>query len=74
MTIEDDLAAHDDKEDGVYLVEIFEKEKFIQHAIFSVFEKAKSWMGGLPTKYTCMCAPFIVDEPDAGKRGKGELQ
>ena len=74
MAIEDDIAAHDEREDGVYLIQVFNKEVFIQHAIFSLFEKAQEWMRGQPNEYTCMCAPFIVDSPDAGKREKEELQ
>lgn len=62
--IKEQIAAHDAKEDGVYLVQVFEKEKFIQHAIFSEFEKAKAWIDTLPTKYTVMCAPFLLDKPD----------
>lgn len=73
MTIEDDIATHDAKEDGVYLVQVFEKEKFIKHAIFSVFEKAKAWIYELPREYTCQCAPFILDNPEAGERKEEDL-
>lgn len=62
--IKDQIATHDAKADGVYLVQIFEKEKFIQHAIFSQFATAKAWIDSLPTKYTCMAAPFLLDKPD----------
>ncbi len=74
MTIEEDIETHDAKEDGVYLVQVFEREVFIKHAIFSVFEKAKAWIHELPREYTCMCAPFILDQPEAGDRQKEDLQ
>ncbi len=74
MSIEEDIENHDAKEDGVYLVQVFEKDKFIKHAIFSVFEKAKIWINDLPREFTCICAPFILDEPEAGDRKKDDLQ
>ncbi len=74
MTIEDDIAIHDEKEDGIYIVDVFDKENFIQHAAFDEFQVAKDWIHTLPNKYTCVCTPFILNKPDAGKREKGDLQ
>lgn len=71
---EEMMAAHDALEDGVYLVEVFNKEQFIQHGIFSNSKKAQEWMRSLPNEYTCMCAPFILDNPDYGNVKKSEMQ
>lgn len=62
--VEQKIAAHDALAGGVFLVAVYNKEAFVQHAIFSEFAKAKEWMHSLPSHLTCMCAPFVVDVPD----------
>lgn len=59
-------ATHDAHPDGVYLVEVFAGEKFVQHGIFREFEKASEWMKSLPSEYACLCAPFVLNEPEFG--------
>ncbi len=73
MTIEQDIENHDNREGGVYLVEVFHREKFIRHAVFSKFEKAKLWIHDLPKEYTSMCAPFVLDQPEYGVLDKEEM-
>lgn len=68
------MAAHDALEGGVYLVEVFHYEQFIQHGIFSNSVVARAWMNTLPNEYTCMCAPFILDHPDFGNMKTEEMQ
>ncbi len=68
------MAAHDALEDGVYLVEVFDKEKFLQHGIFSDSTKAREWMHSLPSEFKCICAPFILDNPECGNVKKSEMQ
>ena len=60
------IEAHDALAEGVYLVNIFLKENFIQHGIFSDFTKAKGWMESFPSDHTCTCIPFVLDNPDYG--------
>lgn len=68
------MAAHDALDDGVYLVEVFDKEKFIQHGIFDHSQKAREWMHSLPNEYTCLCAPFVLNAPNYGNVKKEDLQ
>ncbi len=70
----DMMAEHDAREGGVYLVEVFDKEKFIQHGIFSNSEKAREWIHALPNHLTCICAPFVLDHPDLGTVKKEDMQ
>ncbi len=68
----DMMAAHDALEGGVYIVEVFLKGDFIKHGVFSHSSKAQEWMRSLPNEYTCMAAPFVLDEPDFGNIKKGD--
>ncbi len=68
------MKEHDAREDGVYLVEVFDKDVFIQHGIFNNSALAQTWMRSLPNKYTCMCAPFIMNQPDVGSVEKKDMQ
>lgn len=70
----DMMAEHDAREDGVYLVEVFLKEEFIKHGLFSQSAKAQDWMRSLPNEYTCLCAPFVLDAPDLGNVDKEKMQ
>lgn len=63
---------HDAAPGGVWLVEVFHKDAFIAHGVFSKFDLAKAWMGGQPSEYACLCAPFVVDHPDFGNVRKEE--
>lgn len=66
------MAAHDGRDDGVYLVFAFGPEGKEKHGVFSTSIKAAEWMASLP-EYNCCCAPFIVDEPDYGNVKKEEM-
>lgn len=68
------MAEHDALEGGVYLVEVFHLEKFIQHGIFSNSVVAREWMRSLPSEYSCLCAPFVLNHPDFGNVKKGNMQ
>ncbi len=59
------LAAHDANPVGVYLVEVWEGDGY-RHGIFSTSALARAWMESLPLSARMVCAPFILDEPDAG--------
>lgn len=73
MTQEEMITAHDGLEDGVYLVMVFDGG-LKQHGIFTKFENAKAWMGTFPSSYNCLCAPFVLDNPDYGNVKKEEMQ
>lgn len=62
------LDAQDNLAGGVYLVMVHDRNVFKQHAIFSTFERARSWMSELPNHLTCFCAPFVIDVPDIEMR------
>lgn len=51
---------------AVYLVEEYSGVDRQRTALFSTKEKAKEWMD--LQEGTCVCCPFVIDEPDFGNR------
>lgn len=60
------ILANDLRPDGVYLVEVWDMMGNYRHGVFSTAHKARSWMESLPVSCRMMCAPFVLDQPDAG--------
>ena len=71
---EEMIEAHDALDGGVYIVMVFENGALNRHAVFSTMEKAKNWMDSHPGNISCLCAPFVIDNPEYGNIPKNEMQ
>lgn len=60
------MAVHDARDDGVYLVEVWDDTGGYRHGIFTTSALARTWMETLPASWRMACAPFILDMPEHG--------